>query len=225
MKKKKIIFIIMIIILFIIPIHVLAFDLQANVNEPSSQEGKIQIILKLSDLQEYSNGINAVSGKLIYDTSLFESVTFVGMNNWSCAYNNEEDNENNGSFMLITTSGNVNKDTEVAQIELKLKNSIEKQNTKVKIENIQTSYKAQKIESEDKEINLLIENNNITVTNDSSENQEVQQKTQENVQQEEEQNNEYNYRKYIIIILFVIILIILIILIIQLIERRKKSEK
>lgn len=222
MKKKKIIFIIMIIILFIIPIHVLAFDLQANVNEPSLQEGKIQIILKLSDLQEYSNGINAVSGKLIYDTSLFESVTFVGMNNWSCAYNNEEDNENNGSFMLITTSGNVNKDTEIAQIELKLKNPIEKQNTKVKIENIQTSYKAQKIESEDKEINLLIENNNITVTKDSSENQEVQQKTQENVQQEEQK---YNYRKYIIIILFVIILIILTILIIQLIERRKKSEK
>lgn len=222
MKKKKIIFIIMIIILFIIPIHVLAFDLQANVNEPSLQEGKIQIILKLSDLQEYSNGINAVSGKLIYDTSLFESVTFVGMNNWSCAYNNEEDNENNGSFMLITTSGNVNKDTEVAQIELKLKNPIEKQNTKVKIENIQTSYKAQKIESEDKEINLLIENNNITVTKDSSENQEVQQKTQENVQQEEQK---YNYRKNIIIILFVIILIILTILIIQLIERRKKSEK
>lgn len=222
MKKKKIIFIIMIIILFMIPIHVLAFDLQANVNEPSLQEGKIQIILKLSDLQEYSNGINAVSGKLIYDTSLFESVTFVGMNNWSCAYNNEEDNENNGSFMLITTSGNVNKDTEVAQIELKLKNPIEKQNTKVKIENIQTSYKAQKIESEDKEINLLIENNNITVTKDSSENQEVQQKTQENVQQEEQK---YNYRKYIIIILFVIILIILTILIIQLIERRKKSEK
>lgn len=222
MKKKKIIFIIMIIILFMIPIHVLAFDLQANVNEPSLQEGKIQIILKLSDLQEYSNGINAVSGKLIYDTSLFESVTFVGMNNWSCAYNNEEDNENNGSFMLIITSGNVNKDTEVAQIELKLKNPIEKQNTKVKIENIQTSYKAQKIESEDKEINLLIENNNITVTKDSSENQEVQQKTQENVQQEEQK---YNYRKYIIIILFVIILIILTILIIQLIERRKKSEK
>ena len=222
MKKKKIIFIIMIIILFIIPIHVLAFDLQANVNEPSLQEGKIQIILKLSDLQEYSNGINAVSGKLIYDTSLFESVTFVGMNNWSCAYNNEEDNENNGSFMLITTSGNVNKDTEIAQIELKLKNPIKKQNTKVKIENIQTSYKAQKIESEDKEINLLIENNNITVTKDSSENQEVQQKTQENVQQEEQK---YNYRKYIIIILFVIILIILTILIIQLIERRKKSEK
>lgn len=222
MKKKKIIFIIMIIILFIIPIHVLAFDLQANVNEPSLQKGKIQIILKLSDLQEYSNGINAVSGKLIYDTSLFESVTFVGMNNWSCAYNNEEDNENNGSFMLITTSGNVNKDTEVAQIELKLKNPIEKQNTKVKIENIQTSYKAQKIESEDKEINLLIENNNITVTKDSSENQEVQQKTQENVQQEEQK---YNYRKYIIIILFVIILIILTILIIQLIERREKSEK
>ena len=222
MKKRKIIFIIMIIIVFIIPIHVLAFDLQANVNEPSLQEGKIQIILKLSDLQEYSNGINAVSGKLIYDTSLFESVTFVGMNNWSCAYNNEEDNENNGSFMLITTSGNVNKDTEIAQIELKLKNPIEKQNTKVKIENIQTSYKAQKIESEDKEINLLIENNNITVTKDSSENQKVQQKTQENVQQEEQK---YNYRKYIIIILFVIILIILTILIIQLIERRKKSEK
>ena len=141
--KKTII--IMALVIFLIPIKALAFNLQTNISEEEIQDGTITISLKISDLQDYTNGINAVSGKLVYDTNMIESVTFKGMNNWSCAYNDEENNENKGNFMLITTSGNVNTDTEVAKIELKLKNVTEKQKTKIKFEDIQTSYHAQKI--------------------------------------------------------------------------------
>lgn len=211
--KKTII--IMALVIFLIPIKALAFNLQTNISEEEIQDGTITISLKISDLQDYTNGINAVSGKLVYDTNMIESVTFKGMNNWSCAYNDEENNENKGNFMLITTSGNVNTDTEVAKIELKLKNVTEQQKTKIKFEDIQTSYHAQKIKAEDKEINLKIEDNKIEIMKQ----EEQDQKTQQDVKQEKK----IDY-KLISIILMIIILLITIDLIIKFKGRRKINE-
>ncbi len=211
--KKTII--IMALVIFLIPIKALAFNLQTNISEEEIQDGTITISLKISDLQDYTNGINAVSGKLVYDTNMIESVTFKGMNNWSCAYNDEENNENKGNFMLITTSGNVNTDTEVAKIELKLKNVTEKQKTKIKFEDIQTSYHAQKIKAEDKEINLKIEDNKIEIMKQEEQNQKIQQDVK--------QEKKVDY-KLISIILMIIILLITIDLIIKFKGRRKINE-
>lgn len=211
--KKTII--IMALVIFLIPIKALAFNLQTNISEEEIQDGTITISLKISDLQEYTNGINAVSGKLVYDTNMIESVTFKGMNNWSCAYNDEENNENKGNFMLITTSGNVNTDTEVAKIELKLKNVTEQQKTKIKFEDIQTSYHAQKIKAEDKEINLKIEDNKIEIMKQEEQNQKIQQDVK--------QEKKVDY-KLISIILMIIILLITIDLIIKFKGRRKINE-
>lgn len=211
--KKTII--IMALVIFLIPIKALAFNLQTNISEEEIQDGTITISLKISDLQDYTNGINAVSGKLVYDTNMIESVTFKGMNNWSCAYNDEENNENKGNFMLITTSGNVNTDTEVAKIELKLKNVTEQQKTKIKFEDIQTSYHAQKIKAEDKEINLKIEDNKIEIMKQEEQNQKIQQDVK--------QEKKVDY-KLISIILMIIILLITIDLIIKFKGRRKINE-
>ncbi len=211
--KKTII--IMALVIFLIPIKALAFNLQTNISEEEIQEGIITISLKISDLQDYTNGINAVSGKLVYDTNMIESVTFKGMNNWSCAYNDEENNENKGNFMLITTSGNVNTDTEVAKIELKLKNVTEQQKTKIKFEDIQTSYRAQKIKAEDKEINLKIEDNKIEIMKQEEQDQKIQQDVK--------QEKKIDY-KLISIILMIIILLITIDLIIKFKGRRKINE-
>lgn len=211
--KKTII--IMALVIFLIPIKALAFNLQTNISEEEIQDGTITISLKISDLQDYTNGINAVSGKLAYDTNMIESVTFRGMNNWSCAYNDEENNENKGNFMLITTSGNVNTDTEVAKIELKLKNVTEQQKTKIKFEDIQTSYHAQKIKAEDKEINLKIEDNKIEIMKQEEQNQKIQQDVK--------QEKKVDY-KLISIILMIIILLITIDLIIKFKGRRKINE-
>lgn len=211
--KKTII--IMALVIFLIPIKALAFNLQTNISEEEIQDGTITISLKISDLQDYTNGINAVSGKLVYDTNMIESVTFKGMNNWSCAYNDEENNENKGNFMLITTSGNVNSDTEVAKIELKLKNVTEQQKTKIKFEDIQTSYHAQKIKAEDKEINLKIEDNKIEIMKQEEQNQKILQDVK--------QEKKVDY-KLISIILTIIILLITIDLIIKFKGRRKINE-
>lgn len=221
-KQRMILIIITILVVLGIQLDSLAFDLQTNIKQQSLQEGEIKIFLKISDLQDYSDGINVVSGKLVYDTNLFECVSFTGMNNWSCAYNNEEENESQGKFMLITTAGNVTEEKEVAQIELRLKTKVAQQEAKVKFEEIQTSYHAEKIETEDKVFNLKVEGNNIEIVQNDNEKTEVIQDIKET---EEKQNKNTNDHVYILIAIMVIMLVILVILMIKLKERGRTNEK
>ena len=156
MVKKKICFLFTILITMVIYIDSLAFDLDSSVNTQILEEKKIEISLTLSDLGDYPNGINVVSGKLRYDSDIFENISFTGMNNWTCAYNNEKGNDKEGKFILMTTSGNVKADTEVAKIKLTLKPDINNLQTKIKIQQIETSYQSEKIKAEDKEFNFII---------------------------------------------------------------------
>ena len=139
LNKKVYVILLMIVIILNINIETLAFDLSTNIDKQSLEENQVKFSLELVDLEDYTKGINVVSGKLIYDTNVFESVSIKGANNWSCAYNNEEGNENQGKFILMTTSGNATEDKEVAQIGLKLKPDVEQEETIIRIEGIETS--------------------------------------------------------------------------------------
>ena len=221
-KKIYVIFLIVVLILGI-NIKALAFDLLTKANVQDMKDNKVEISLKISDLKDYEEGINVVSGKLIYDSNIFESISFNGINNWSCAYNNEEDNENQGKFMLITTAGNVTKDKEIAQIELTLKPGIQEQNTKIKIESIQTSYHSKTINAEDKEIHLQIKDDNVRIVLEEDNNLNLQKNNNVNIQ--EEQEVRVNNVIYILIALISIIVIIFIIFIIKMKRKEKTNEE
>lgn len=210
MQKKKIYFI---IIMLIIGIHtnVFAFDLLANVSTQKLEQKQVQISLQVSDLEENTDGINAISGKIVYDSNVFEKVSLTGVNNWTSVYNDEKGNENEGKFILITTSGNVTQDTEVANIELILKPDISNIKTQIKIEGIQTSYHSEKITSEDKYINLEIDNNEIKLI--------------ENKLDEGTTNEIKNYSKYILIAIIAIVIILILIVLIIKSKERKTNEK
>lgn len=223
LKKKIYIIVLMVILILGINIEALAFDLLPKVSMQDMEDNKIEISLKISDLGDYEEGINVVSGKLTYDSNIFESVSFKGINNWSCAYNNEEGNENQGKFMLITTNGNVKKDKEVAVIELTLKQNVTEQNTKIKIESIQTSYHSEKINAEDKEISLQIKDNNVKIiSEDNSFN--LDKNNNLNVTEDKE-NAEISYVTYMLIAIITIIVIIFIILIIKMKRKEKTNEE
>lgn len=168
------------------------------------------------------NGINAVSGKLIYDSNVFESVSFKGINNWSCAYNNEKENQNEGKFVLITTAGNVTEEKYIAQIELELKQNVTEQNTTIRIGSIQTSYNSEKINAQDKEINLQIEANDIKILEDDNSN--IDKKQNDNITTETE-DNKINYGIYILIFLIMIMIVIFIIIIKKIKKRGEIDEK
>lgn len=208
MQKKIICLIIIILIIIGINVNTFAFDLLTNVAQENLEKNQLKISLQVSDLEENVDGINAVSGKLIFDPNVFEKVSLTGVNNWSCVYNDEEGNENRGKFVLITTSGNVNKDTEVANIEFELKHNVNNIQTQIKIEQLQTSYHSEKITAEDKLINIEIKDNTIKL---------IDKKINKDI------TNEFkNYGIYIIIA--IVAIIILVFLIIKY-KERKTNEK
>lgn len=209
-----------------IHIDVLAFDLDTSINTQILEEKKIEITLKLSDLEDYTNGINVVSGKLKYDSDVFDNVSFTGMNNWTCAYNNEKGNDNEGKFILMTTAGNVKADTEVAKIKLELKSDINNLKTKIKIQEIETSYQAEKINTEDKELNFIIIDNTIKLAENNKEEEKAEESISENVsvQNDVVAQKKDNYYIVIFLVLAIILFIILVILIINR-KRRGRNEK
>lgn len=231
MIKKKICFLLIVIMILVIHTNALAFDLDTSVNLQMLEENKIEISLKLSDLADYANGINVVSGKLRVDSDVFDNVSFTGMNNWTCAYNNEKGNENKGKFILMTTSGNVKSDIEVAKIKLELKHNINNIQTKIKIQDIETSYQSEKIYTDEKEIKFKITDNSIKLVEDNfEENDKTEEKNIEPILDNSlEENNilaekKDNHFVFIFVILAIIILIIVVILIINM-KRRGKIEK
>lgn len=205
-----------------IHIDVLAFDLDTSINTQILEEKKIEITLKLSDLEDYTNGINVVSGKLKYDSDVFDNVSFTGMNNWTCAYNNEKGNDNEGRFILMTTAGNVKADTEVAKIKLELKSDINNLKTKIKIQEIETSYQAEKINTEDKELNFIIVDNTIKLAENNKEEEKAEEFISENVSV---QNDVVAQKKdnYYIVIFLVLAIILFIILVILIINRKRRG--
>lgn len=210
-----------------IHIDTLAFDLDTSVNTQMLEEKEIEISLTLSDLEDYTNGINVVSGKFRYDSDVFENISFTGMNNWTCAYNNEKGNDNEGKFILMTTAGNVKADTEVAKIKLTLKSDIDNLQTKIKIQEIETSYQSEKIKAEDKEFKIIIVDNSIKLSENNKE--EKQTTTETKVENVSEKNDvlaekKANQTRVVFLILSIILLVILVILII-IIKRRGRNEK
>lgn len=230
MLKKKILFILIIIMIVGIQTQVSAVDLLPSMDQQELQGNSIKIYLQLSDLQDYEDGINALSGKLVYNSEIFENASVTGMNSWSAIYNNEEENENQGKFILITTAGNVTQEQEIAQIELKLKKNVEQEETEIKIEQIETSYHAETMAIEDKVIHLEIEENEIKmIQNDNlntEENKTQNQGTEKNIvqNQDEEEHNQENMILYFLIIILSIFIIAILVILIEM-KGVKKNEK
>lgn len=219
MLKKKVLFVLIMIIIVGFHIETLAFDLQPNIDQQELEENRIKINLQLSDLQDYEDGINVVSGKFVYDSEIFESVSFTGTNSWSCVYNNEEKNENQGKFILITTAGNVTQEKEIAEIELKLKKNIKQQKTEIKIEQIETSYHAETIATEDKVIDLEIKESGIEIVQNDNLNIE---ESKEQIQDKEVAQSQENKVIYLIIIILSIFIIFILIILVKMKGVEKK---
>ena len=81
---------------------------------------EVIVVVKISNLDVGQNGINALSGIIQYDTSIFETInssSIEGLNEWKPSYSSE-----NGKITLTKTQF-VKSDEEVFQITLKTKSA------------------------------------------------------------------------------------------------------
>lgn len=216
-KKKYIILMLVVILIIAIQSKVNAFDVLPSLENQDLVTQEIQISLKLSDLEDYKNGINVASGKLVYDHDIFEKVSFNGINGWTCAYNDQDNTGNEGKFVLITTSGNLKEEKEVAKINFKIKSNINNINTTIKLESVETSYQSNTIKAEDKEINIEIKDNEVNLVKENYETEQENSLDATNI--EKKDNNTF----YVIIAVITIILIMFLIFIIN--KSKKGGEK
>ena len=92
----------------------------------------VKVTVKIKDITGIADGINGIQGTLTYDNTIFESVTFEGLNNWD----KPEYNEANGSF--LTAKGDfVKNDEDVFTISLKVKSGAKLGDTKIQITDMQ----------------------------------------------------------------------------------------
>lgn len=135
---------------------------------PASTEFTVEI--KVSNLDVGTNGINTLSGNLIYDDEVFETIgesSIEGRNGWSHSFNPENDGK-----ITLTKMSFVKTDEEVFQVTFKTKAQEELKTTKglIQFKGISASNSASEITASDVSVEITIgeedssNNGNVNVT-------------------------------------------------------------
>ena len=109
MKSKRITITIIIVMLiaFITKMTIVEaanypFTFTVNPQETSAKAGDtVTVDLGIADIDQSSDGINAIQGDISYDDSVFESVEIVATGeNWTATFNQLSDSELKGRFVI-----------------------------------------------------------------------------------------------------------------------------
>ncbi|MCI8362194.1 MAG: hypothetical protein HFJ41_03535 [Clostridia bacterium] len=102
----------------------------------------VVVTLRISNI-DVANGVNAMSGKLVYDPNIFEAITeqnyttaFQGLNSWSVnpmGYNAEQ------NIFTALRGNNVNMASDVMQIKLKVKSTVTVDSTAIEVKDMEFS--------------------------------------------------------------------------------------
>lgn len=78
------------------------FTFTVNPQETSAKAGDtVTVDLGIADIDQSSDGINAIQGDISYDDSVFESVEIVATGeNWTATFNQLSDSELKGRFVI-----------------------------------------------------------------------------------------------------------------------------
>lgn len=121
---------------------------------PASTEFTVEI--KVSNLDVGTNGINTLSGNLIYDDEVFETIgesSIEGRNGWSHSFNPENDGK-----ITLTKMSFVKTDEEVFQVTFKTKAQEELKTTKglIQFKGVSASNSASEIIASDVSVEITI---------------------------------------------------------------------
>lgn len=145
-SRKLLVSIVLVLIttlcMMVLPTYAAEYGITFTVN-PATTTAKlgdtISVDLGIADIDQSTNGINAVQGDVVYDESLFESVDLIGVgNNWSVSYNNTN-SELKGRFVL--SNMNSSKETQVvARVVAKIKANATVEKGTITLKDMFSSY-------------------------------------------------------------------------------------
>ncbi|MGN1297250.1 MAG: cohesin domain-containing protein [Clostridia bacterium] len=117
------------------------FNLTVNPLETSAKAGDtVTVDLGIADIDQSSDGINAIQGDLAYDDSVFESVEIVATGeNWTAKLNQISDSDLKGRF-VISNMNSVKNAGVIAQLKIRIKSNVSASKGYVYLKNIFSSY-------------------------------------------------------------------------------------
>ncbi len=152
---------IVILVLTIIMLWGSAFSVQANSFKfnvtTEKEEVKAGDIVKI-DMQvsgiDVEEGINVIEANLECDETVFDGVAFENTNGWTTNYQIEK-----GKVRFLTTKieEGITQEEKIGQIQLKIKDNLEKMETEIKINEIASNDGMELIKEEDKSIKIKID--------------------------------------------------------------------
>ena len=152
---------IVILVLTIIMLWGSAFSVQANSFKfnvtTEKEEVKAGDIVKI-DMQvsgiDVEEGINVIEANLECDETVFDGVAFENTNGWTTNYQIEK-----GKVRFLTTKieEGITQEEKIGQIQLKIKDNLEKMETEIKINEIVSNDGMELIKEEDKSIKIKID--------------------------------------------------------------------
>lgn len=134
------------------------FSFTANPTQVTAKLGDtVTVNLGIADIEQNSDGINAIQGDMSYDKELFESVEIVSAgNNWNVTLNNEENNSLKGRF-VINNMNSVKEAGTVAVLKAKIKSDATVTSGTINLKNIFSSYGTTETAKTNKTITVNIE--------------------------------------------------------------------
>lgn len=117
------------------------FNLTVNPLETNAKAGDtVTVDLGIADIDQSSDGINAIQGDLAYDDSVFESVEIVATGeNWTAKLNQISDSDLKGRF-VISNMNSVKNAGVIAQLKIRIKSNVSASKGYVYLKNIFSSY-------------------------------------------------------------------------------------
>lgn len=147
MKNKKILVIVMITIIMLMSATSVvnaanySFTFTVNPEQINANLGDtITVELGISDIDQSTDGINAIQGDLSYDDNLFESVQIVATgSNWSAKLNESSDSNLKGRFVL-SNMNSVKSAGAVATLTARIRSNAQVSSGTINLNNVFSSY-------------------------------------------------------------------------------------
>ena len=198
--KKGIICSIIIVLIAIVTLPIFASTYMVKITAKDSTQitsgDVVTFVVKISNIDK-EHGVGAISGKLEYNQSVFETITndnIVSGEGWgSISFNDTETSSAYGYFVTERSSGDIiTTDNELMTITAKVKSNATLGNTTIKVTNLSASDGNNDFFTEDAMLTLIVKDKSSGDNNNTNNNNTNNNNTNNNTNNNNTNNNNTN---------------------------------
>lgn len=200
-KKLIITLLFMFLLMLTTNIYASNFNTLLEIDRSNKDEKNIVLILRLKDIN-FNNTLSTIEANLEYDKEVFSKVAIENLNEWSIVYNDD-----NSKLLGFKISDQEIEQEELCKITLQLREEVKGTDTQISLRNIKSADGDNLVKTEDKTINIEIENSSIIIA-----------------EEQKDKITDKNKLKYLLIVVELVLVITIITSTTYLLQKRKLKK-